>query len=426
MKECSGSKDKSINVGKILVAGAPDNREVKIKLENKEIKRVLGVELNTDEVCKLLELLEFKTKKTTNGTFEVLVPKSRINDISRSIDLIEEIARIYGYDKIPTTPPCITISPERANTGTESIKNHFLSCGFSEVFLSSLVGEHFLSLKDFPVNTKSLVTMLNPLSKEHSTLRQSLIPGLLEALRWNQSHQIVPIKIFEIGKAYFSTNLGKGSEKETAVTEELKTAGILYGRNESWLTNNRNISITDELFFQAKGFLENLFEKTRCQVVFSAHKENYLHPGYTLKMTFDEKSTGLLGCLHPLTEKTLGIEGPVIIFEFSSDPLIKAATKGTTFKRISSQPTVTRDITIDISKKYGAGEVFREIHSVKSDFVRSINLISVYELDKQNRSLTYRLKMQDLEETLTSEQTESEVNKVKIHLTSCFQAKFRV
>ncbi|MBI3590252.1 MAG: phenylalanine--tRNA ligase subunit beta [Candidatus Melainabacteria bacterium] len=414
-------------IGKIEQAGKPLEKEIKIQLSKQEATRVLGIDLKIKEISELLELLQFKTKKLSEEEIEVQVPQSRTGDITRPIDLIEEVARLYGYDKIPSLPPKATLSSNRSNISLEKIKNYFLVCGFSESYLSSLIGEQVLNNNEFPFDISTSITMLNPLSKEHCILRQSLIPGLLEALKLNQNHQITPVKLFEIGKVYFYDKKTVPNEKETCVTEKLRIGGIIYGQKENWILNkNSTQKSIEHLFFNVKGILEGLFNKNNCNATFLPHKERFLHPSFSLKMSLNKNDIGVFGCLHPLLEKRMELLGPVIVFEINLEPILNELEKTRTYKKISSQPMVIRDITIDLSKKYEAGTITNEINKVISGFVISATLINVYELDKENRSLTYRLKMQDFEQTLTSQQIEDEVNLIKKHLSACFQAKFRV
>ena len=380
-------------------------------------------ESRTVPVISLFEMPEALPKEK----IEVLVPQARVNDVTRPIDLIEEIARINGYNLIEAKPPPVTLSSHKPLSNIEKVKNHFLGAGFTESYLSSLIGEQVLNNKEFPFDISRSIQMINPLSKEHCILRQSLIPGLLDALKLNQSHQITPIMLFEVGKTYFTGKTKLPTEKETGVTEELILAGLAHGNKENWFDNKlKNEKNVELIYFKVKGILESFFIKNNCKVSFANHTENFLHPNFSLKMTLDNIPIGTFGCLHPLIEKRLELFGPIIVFEINLEPILKILQKTKSCEKISSQPAVLRDITVDLPKKYNAGIVTTEINKIISTFVISVNLISVYELDKENRSLTYRLKMQDFEQTLTSQQVEGEVSKIKNHLITCFQAKFRV
>lgn len=417
LEELASTNNNKPKVGEIQQAGEVQSKEIKIQLNTNEVKRVIGIDLKGKEIAKLLKSLEFKCKLIPDNKLEVIVPSFRTNDVTRQIDLIEEIARFYSYDQIPQEPPPVTIAAKKSYKVIENIKNYFLGCGFSETYLSSLVGEQILSSGDFPYDSSSSVAVLNPLSKEHSSLRQCLIPGLLEALKLNQSHQIKLIKLFEIGKTYFfdKNKTLKEKEKETGVVEKYKLACIIAGHEE-----------LKSLFFTAKGLLEGFFNKYNCQASFNLTEESFLHPNFALKITLNNNDIGIFGSLHPQVEKKLELHGPVILFEITLEPLLAIIEKTKIFEKISSMPIVERDITIDLSKKHLANEVTSEIKKVISSIVIGVNLISVYELDNENRSLTYRLKMQDFEQTLTSKQVEDEVNSIKNHLSSCLQAKFRV
>ncbi len=431
VEELAMQDNKNFKVGLTYLSGEPIKKECRIQLHINEVKRVLGIDLKNKEIIDLLELLEFKTKSLNEEKLEVLVPPHRTGDISRPIDLIEEIARLYGYDHIHSTPPPSGLSGNKSITILEKIKNHFVANGFSEAYLSSLIGEKILNYKEFPFNASLAVAMLNPLSKEHSVLRQSLLPGLLEALKLNQSHQAINIKLYEIGKVYYRDSSKKPNDAETCVTESLKIAGVVSSLNENWLLNQGDLKDRAEhLYFEVKGIIESLFTRYRCNYnifpIASLNQEKYLHPKMALTLTLNNKEIGTFGCLHPELQKRFELIGSTMLFEISLEPILSELEKITVFEKISSQPVVLRDITIDISKKHPAGIVISEINKKISGFVQSVNLVSVYELDSESRSLTYRLKIQNIEQTLTSNQIDEEINKIKEHLSACLSARFRV
>ncbi len=425
IEELATPDNNKIRVSPISQAGEPIKKELKIQLSQKEVKKVLGINISIKETAQLLESLEFKCKLIQDDRIEVLVPYRRLNDVSRPIDLIEEVARLYGYDQIEAFPPPSTLSTKKTQSGLKKVKSHFLSAGVSEVYLSSLIGEQVLSNKEFTFDKTKAISMLNPLSKEHAILRQSLLPGLLEALRLNLSHQASSLKLFEIGKVYFLN--GAPKEKETGVEEVTKIAGVIYGHEENWFTNKHLVGETDELlFFTTKGILESFFERNKSKVNFLPNKEPFLHPKFSLAVFYNNNIIGSFGYLHPLLEKKLNLKGAVVVFEINIESVLNDIEKTHAYERISSQPAVMRDITIDLPRKYEANTISNEVSKIISNFIQSVKLVSTYDLDKEFRSLTYRLKMQDLEQTLTSKQIDDEVNKIKNHLITCFQAKFRV
>lgn len=420
-------KNNKPRFGEIYQSGSPISKFTTIELDQDEVKRVLGVEIKVKEIIKILDSLDFKTKEITKNKVEVQIPTSRANDITRPIDLIEEIARLYGYDNIPSLPPPSTLCPNKSLNGIEKIKSHFLGSGFSETYLTSLIGESILNYKEFAFDDLKSVKMINPLSKEHSVLRQQLLPGLIEALKLNQNHQTSNIKLLEIGKVYFFNKNKPNNDKATSVTEILKIAGVSAGHEENWyITQDVNQRSLEKLFFITKGLIEGLLLQSGCSFSLIRQKESFLHPNFSLKILVKNEFIGLLGCLHPQIEKNHKLLGPVVLFEFSLEPILNELQKNKTFQKISQMPIVERDITADANKRFDASLITNEINKIKSNFVTSVNLISVYELDKETRSLTYRLKMQDFTQTLTSKQIEEEIEKIKNHVTACFQAKFRV
>lgn len=425
------TKSKAICIGKTSQAGVPIAKNLKIKITPKDVKRVLNIDLSPEEITSLLSSLEFKSI-STNNELTVLVPEWRINDITRPIDLIEEIARLHGYNTIKPAPPPSILPASKSGQIIELVKNHLFAAGFSEVYLSSLVGEHILNYKEFPFNDSKAIKMVNPVSKEHTILRQSLLPCLLDALKLNQNHQTHDIKLFEIGKVYFQTKNKVLTDKETSVDENIRIAGVASGYAKNWYTPQKK-DIKEYLFFWMKGIIEELFYKyvtsKNQEVDFQVSKEEFLHPNFGVKILFNNQEIGSLGCLHPQIEKRLEINEPTVLFELNLEliqELINNFQQKMKFHQISTQPAIERDITIDIPLKYPAGEVTKKIKEIVPAYVTSVSLISTFNLNKDVRSLTYRLRMQDLVRTLTSKEVEEEVNKVINTLTSCFEAKFRV
>ena len=417
-----------VKIGEICKSGNEDIKKLQLNINLTEIERVLGIKLSLIEVKNILTSLDFEVKDaSSNKELEVLIPPARVSDINREIDVIEEVARLYGYDKAQPTPPPSTICADKQLNLNSFVKNHFLGYGFSEVYLSSLIGKHALSNKEFPFNEDIAVKMLNPLSQEHSVMRQSLLPGLIEALRLNQSYVMSPIKLFEIGKTYHRDKGSKISDKSTSVIEKLYVSGISNGLENSWLNPVQDIKDSTLLFFDLKGVLESLFKKSRIKLIFIPTNRDYLHPKMSLKVeTINGLEVGIMGCLNPLLVSRLKISGTVIMFELLLDPVLKNLELPIAFEKISSMPAVSRDITFDVEKKILSREVYSSIEKLVSGFVVDIKLISVYELDERYKSLTYRLKMQSFEETLTSEKVEEEIVRVKEHISSCLNARFRI
>ena len=428
--ELAKPNEGNIKIGKIEQAGSPIKKDISISMTSDLIKKTLNVDLEPEKISELLSLLDFECLIQKNKSIEVKVPTHRINDVLRPADVIEEVARLYGYNNIPVEAPGSTLSATKETNSVNKIKELFISAGFSEVYLSSLIGEQILSKTDFSFDNARAVRMLNPISIDHCVMRQSLIPGLIEALKHNQNHQLYNVKLFEAGKIYFSGSNRNGNLESTGTIEKFTIAGILSGLEKNWASKEEDTN--QSLFFFLKGIIDNLLTLTTGQNYSSFYmpmEDKNFHPSLALNITFNNEEIGKVGCLHPEIIKKSGATPPIVVFEIYLDPLIevyKTRLKTKKLKKISSQPSVERDITLDFPKKYSAGEVTKKIYAEVQDFVIDINLISIYELDKSTKSITFRLKMQDTERTLTAKEIDDEVNKLINNLTSCFQAKFRV
>lgn len=411
--------DEKIKVGEILKAGETIDKKIEITLNRDSLTKILEINLSFQEISRLLTPLEFICRELNTAEILISVPTSRQNDVTREIDVIEELARLYGYDKIIPTSPKSSTSSGLLSSTQNKIKSHFIHSGFNEVYLSSLIGDKLLGIKDFPFNEDQSIRMLNPLSSEHYVLRQSLLPGLIESVKLNQNYQNYILRLFEVGKVFFRDPSISLSNNNTGVTEVTTISGVMSSSQDNWYEGKfGKCNQYEKAFFTLKGILEGL-----TSFGFQPFDVSYLHPKYSLKVFLNDVEVGLIGCLHPRLEKSLEIKGPVAIYELNIDPIISQINKisaNKAFSQISTQPHVERDITVDVSRTEESQKILNEINKISSNFVKKVNLISVYDQNEEVRSLSFRLYMQDVEQTLTSEQIDKEIEKIISHLSNKF------
>ncbi len=448
-KYCTG--DGPVKIGTFVASGKGECTPVHIELRKKEIVRHLNLDLPTNEVKDLLNRLEFTPidSKSTQDKLVFSIPSFRQSDVRREIDLIEEIARVYGYDNIEEESPAfftLANMPENINT---AIRKVLIGEGLCEAYITSLIPDQttsngnaasltekgkYLSSHD---NSRS-VKVLNPLSPEHQTLRQTLLPGLINALKYNFDRGEENVWLFELGFTYL-THSTKEKCSEPAL-EEGKVAGILSGNRQLSLwkdasdNSSNNKSNTNKLnFYDAKGMLENLFQSLHiCASAITYAKEEQspalMHPGQSAHIICATDNgaieIGWLGQLHPASVQDLGLDSQTYLFELNIDTL-KALRKKPSFEAISTLPAISRDLTVDLSNNTENASVITCVEQAAIN-LKNIDLVSIFPLDSGKRSLSYRLTFQSNTETLKSEDIEQTMNTIRSKLTEKLNASFRV
>lgn len=412
-------------------------REVEVSLRYKRIDKLLGLHLDPEQVSKVLRKLGFLLKPSKDhDKVLVSVPTYRQHDVSREIDLIEEIIRIYGYDNVPYT------LPEKTASVPSSFRRNLLSgisrtlsgTGLHEVVTTSLIGEALLEKTGFLLDRDQLVRVTNSHSEEHTLLRQSLLPNLIEVGKFNQAQGIDDVWIFELGRTYFKK--GKPAEKHSGVVEKLCASGLITG---SELRGDWHLKAPTD-FYTAKGILESLFTEllpTSGTVRFEPEKgKPFLHPGKSARILLSQgKSSpvtcGFLGELHPTLQELLKFRQPVYLFELDVEALhkfLKQLSDKAPPTRISAFPSVKRDIAFLAPETLSHQEILTRLQSLENPMIRHIQLFDEYrgqQLGQGNRSLAYRFTLQSDESTLTDADIEAVMGKVKQTLSETLPVTFR-
>ena len=398
-----------------------------ITLRFNQVKRLLGVEIPLSTCIEILENLGFELLGKNDAAARFKVPSFRINDIKQEVDLIEEIARIYGYDKITPTLPSKTQPPEISNEAKllKSINNMFLGYGFNEAVTSSLVGEPLLNQFGISYNKEETVFVQNPQSEEHTMLRQTTIANILSALKSNFDNGQKNIWLYEIGKTYFikstATNIDSGVEENQMIS------GVITGDTNSNLW--KKLPKAD--FYTLKGVMESLFAllNITSRVKFSpAENCEYLHPGRSAKVVLLGKTPetiGYFGEIYPIIKDKMKINQDIYLFELNLGKLLKAASCNTVkYKPLPQFPEVQRDISFAIEKTINNEQIMLAIKkSADSKLFKGANLFDIYEgehIQEGYKSLAYRITLQNEETTLTDEIIEKEINSIKSGLIKKF------
>lgn len=441
--ELASPQDKKIKVGEINIAGSDKVEEKNIELRLGQIKRLLGIEMDAKTAEQLLSKLGFKKIKANDGSLEFSIPSFRQNDITREIDLIEEIGRLYGFDQIPAQNPSTLISSEafkevQENRKTKSmIRKAFTAAGFSEVQLSSLIGDSLVQLNNNSrqflaahINPKNLeeqhiIEMDNPLSIEHRLLRQSISPALIQAASRNYAYdKTVDIKLFELGKIYYS----KEKRVKLDSTREINRIGAILIKLETDWTQAKPKTLAEN-FFYFKSIIQNLYPRAKFKSIDkeACSKLHLVHPGISAIVEQDRKIIGFIAKLHPTLNKDWDLPDESYVLELDFPRL-----NSSKFKPIASTPIIERDITVDSDNILDAQSIIDFITKNTSKELQNIKLVSLYKRKLEEgddpltaKSSSFRLKWQSVSETLSGEAIDQEVAVLKNLMESQLRVKFR-
>jgi phenylalanyl-tRNA synthetase beta chain len=376
--------------------------------------RVLGVDIPTDEITRILTSLEFQISSSTDeteaasphpGTLSVTVPSHR-QDVTRPVDLVEEVGRIWGYDHFPATLMGDELPPQRANPrleGAERVRDLLVGCGLEEVITYSLVDiedEGKLWPQGRPPDANDYLRIRNPLSVERAYLRRMVLPSLLDAARENLRF-VDRVPIFEIGAVYLPV------EGETLPDEPRRLCIVMTGPREarSWLEGQDRTPID---FYDLKGVVEALLEGLGLAGAFEPGEHTALHPGRCAQVRVEDDVVGMMGELHPLVRDAFGLPAqPVCALEFDLDRLLAAWGAPTRMVPISVHPPVYEDLALVVDEGVLAVEMCDLIAQTGAPLVRSVVLFDVYrgeQVGSGKKSLAYRLTYQAEDRTLTDEE----------------------
>lgn len=412
---------------------------IDITLRYPQVKRILGCEISAERCDNILENLGFKKLGGNAAAAKFAVPSFRAYDVTREIDLIEEIARINGYDKIAPTLPSKSQTPEISleEKVLKRVHELMLSAGLNEIQTSSLIGKSLLDKFKISYDDENAVKVANAASEEYSMLRQTLAASVINCMKYNFDNGQKTFWAYEIGKTYLKT--AEADEKNTGVKETRVLEGILTGevQNSKWQVK----TTTD--FYTVKGILENMFEDLevtrRIKIVpieetQLAQTHKILHPYRTaviLLLGKRPQPIGYFGQLHPTLQDKLKLNQDAFLFKVDLTELITAIKETTPkFKHLPQYPEVRRDLAFIINDNVSFDEIQKVIKgAVKQNIFKGSEIFDVYQgehVEDGFKSVAFRIKMQDENATLTDEIIEQQITSVKEKLQKTYaQISFR-
>lgn len=403
--------------GPVLAAENPADlpRPAAVGLRRARLKRVLGVDVADAEVARIFTALGMQVEAATEG-WRITAPTSRF-DIEREEDLVEEVARIYGYDRIPTHIPAgelaLAIDPE-ARLNELAVREQLAAREYYEAVNLAFVSHALLS--KWGIDEK-LVPLANPLSADLAVMRPSLLPGLIEALSHNRARQQERVRLFEIGRVF-------GAGDPPVETPSLAIVAGGHARAEQWGEAARPLD-----FFDLKGDLDALIAWGGEPQRWSVHADGlpgWLHPGRGARVARDGQTVGYLGALHPQLAKVLDLGPDVHVLELALEPLLgRRLPKAQPVPRF---PAVRRDIAVDVPEQVAWSQIEQAIRASLGSRLRELRLFDRYSgkgVEVGRKSLAMGLILQDASRTLTDEDADRCVRGAVTALETACEARLR-
>lgn len=407
----------------IVEAGKREVNTYSVKMDVSRMNGLLGTNITAEQTGAVFNRLGFSYKET-DGQFEVVVP-SRRPDITIEADLIEEVGRIYGYDRIPTT---YLLSEARPGGLTENqakrrnIRNYLEGAGLYQAVTYALTTPAKSAHFSFSGDEVYPISVAHPMSEERSTLRMSLLPQLLEVLQYNRNRSMEDLAIYEMGSVFINRQ-----EVLTDLPEEyVFVSGAVTGvfNEHLWQGERKTVD-----FFVLKGILEGLMNELNLseRITYEAGEIENMHPGRTAIVKLDGISVGFVGQLHPALQKELDLKD-TYVFELNATSLLEKETDQMVYQTLPRYPSITRDIALVVDQELPAGDLTTVIQAAGGVLLKEVNLFDLYEGEKMEegkKSLAFSLKYFDPERTLTDEEVVTAHDRVLKSLEERFGAQLR-
>ena len=407
-------------------SGKERNRSIDLRI--KRLNNFLGTDIKTEKITEILNPLGFKNMIKDKETIKVDVPSFRFEDIEREVDLIEEVARIYGFSNIPVQTPR-TISRQGRYTAEQKVLREIRDILF-RMGLNEVINYSFISRKDLYMfhlenedDYKDYVKIINPLNEDFEILRTSLIQSLVRNARDNIFKKNNDIAIFEISKVFHS-------EKKDEKTEnaEKNTLGILLSGRSSLKSWDMQEKYFD--YFDIKGIFESLSEIFYDKNDFSVKECEYgfLHPVISGNILLKNKKIGIIGKLHPKIINTLDLKQDIYIAEIDLDVFIKNISQRKKFREISAFPPVNIDLAFIVDEETKCRDLENEIILSAGKNLQNIRLFDLYrgkQLEDNKKSLAFSLEFVSADKTLDEKDIESLIKKISERLLKKFNARLR-
>ncbi|OQC73338.1 MAG: Phenylalanine--tRNA ligase beta subunit [Deltaproteobacteria bacterium ADurb.Bin002] len=395
-----------------------------IPLRMDRVRQVIGARVPAREAVRILKSIGMALRREGKGAYRVTPPSFRV-DIEREIDLIEEIARLYGYDRVPSTLPSVSVSEAETVPRLaleERIRQLMTGAGYSEIInysFSSPDSAEALGLSPED-ERRRFVVIKNPLTEDQSIMRTTLAYGLLETLKKNLHNASFNLKLFEIGRTFFKRHDGELPEEKNIL------AALAAGKAADDLWGSK-VSVD---FYDLKGSLENIFQdlkldSCRCRTETS---EPFLHPGQSCGVYIGDVRVGFLGKAHPEVLKKMDIRSDAYLFEINLDLLGKQTGRRIRYRELSKFPAVQRDVAFVVPESMESEKMLEIVLSQHEDLLENVSIFDIYSgkgLEERTKSLGLRFSYRALDRTLTDAEINSIHNRIVQNTVQQTGAKIR-
>ena len=372
-----------------------------IRLRMSRVNDITGMNIDAPTVLGILKRLEMDVKELERGVYSVTPPTFRV-DIEREIDLIEEIARLHGFDHIPVTIPAISsvsgAVPKKQMVETE-LRNVLIGSGYTEVINYSFTTPQSVEITGLDVNDerRKFVVLKNPLSEDMSVMRTTLVHGLLETMKKNVNLGNTDLRLFEIGKVYIA---GAG---EALPAERERLGALIQGNRHE---NGWHFKDAGSDFYDLKGCLENCFTGLRIVGISydSRCREPFLHPGRACYVKKDDRVLGFLGEIHPDLRRKLDMKESAVVCELDCAVLVELAAGAVTYRDIPRYPSVSRDVAFLIDETISSATIIGIIRAHEEVLLEDVYVFDVYSgtgIPGGMKSFAFRFTYRASDRTLT-------------------------
>ena len=374
----------------------PNHKKINIDIDR--TNKILGTTISTNSAIKYFKGLGLSPEATKSGKISVSSPPWRY-DINIEADLVEELARLEGYDSLPEE----SLLPiyKRENISKENhLRNSLVSLGFNEI-----VSYAFISQEDHNLygQDQRTLNVSNPISQNMSVMRTNLVSGLINTFLYNLNHGQNNQRLFEIGNTFHI-------DKSNNVSEKKLVAGLMSGKKSSdnWKEKFDNLT-----FYDLKGLVQDLLSDFSQPNSYSLCNVDFLHPGMSSAISFEKKTIGFLGSIHPVVLNKVGVKDDLFIFSFELDKLIFESSKS--FEEYSKFPSSARDLAFVFDKEVNADEIKEVIQNSAGEFYKDLEIFDIYEgerIDAGKKSIALSISWQSSSKTLLDSDIDTAVEKI--------------
>ena len=379
-----------------LIKELPNHKKINIDIDR--TNKILGTTISTNSAIKYFKGLGLSPEATKSGKISVSSPPWRY-DINIEADLVEELARLEGYDSLPEE----SLLPiyKRENISKENhLRNSLVSFGFNEI-----VSYAFISQEDHNLygQDQKTLNVSNPISQNMSVMRTNLVSGLINTFLYNLNHGQNNQRLFEIGNTFHI-------DKSNNVSEKKLVAGLMSGKKSSdnWKEKFDNLT-----FYDLKGLVQDLLSDFSQPNSYSLCNVDFLHPGMSSAISFEKKTIGFLGSIHPVVLNKVGVKDDLFIFSFELDKLIFESSKS--FEEYSKFPSSARDLAFVFDKEVNADEIKEVIQNSAGEFYKDLEIFDIYEgerIDAGKKSIALSISWQSSSKTLLDSDIDTAVEKI--------------